>query len=174
MNEQEQPKNWYQRWLHEREEKRIQHKQEEEEKDRLIEKLIMQTGYYREKVIVCKKPLSKEMKQAYVGLGGIVIIIFLIIGFIVEASIHSGDGNKVEAWFLAENDVKNTLNSPSSASFPGYDDSYVSDMGNNRYIVRAYVDADNAFGAKLRQNIYVDLTITGDQTDTVNQITISN
>ena len=41
------------------------------------------------------------------------------------------------------------LKSPSSADFPAFDPSYVT-QGSPQYLVSAYVDADNSFGASIR------------------------
>jgi len=47
--------------------------------------------------------------------------------------------------------VKVRLTYPNDAKFPWYSDS-VEHLGDNRYRVRSHVDAQNAFGAKMRRN----------------------
>jgi hypothetical protein len=58
--------------------------------------------------------------------------------------------------------VKDTLKAPSSADFPSYGDDGTSvtettnNMGYDSYTVSGYVDAENSFGAKLRQTWLCD------------------
>lgn len=66
-------------------------------------------------------------------------------------------------WALAKDVVKANLKSPSSAKFPfSYGDSDVSiTKSEDTYIVKAWVDAENSFGAKLRNNFTVTMTKSG-------------
>lgn len=57
--------------------------------------------------------------------------------------------------------VKNQLKAPSTAKFPWYDDSCVDSLGNSRYRVTSYVDAQNSFGAMLRSNYICELEYVG-------------
>ena len=56
--------------------------------------------------------------------------------------------------------VRDNLRSPSSADFPFFGRDAVA-MGNNAYVVRSYVDAENAFGAALRNDYVCQLRFTG-------------
>ncbi|MFH1732752.1 MAG: hypothetical protein ABIF82_14025 [Planctomycetota bacterium] len=62
-------------------------------------------------------------------------------------------GNKLEAFVAAQQFVEKRLLSPGSASF-GWQGSEecVTDLGDGRYEVKGWVDSDNAFGAKIRNN----------------------
>lgn len=66
-------------------------------------------------------------------------------------------------WSLAKDVVKSQLKSPSSAKFPfSYADEDVSIMkSGNTYTVKAWVDAENSFGAKLRSDFTVTITKSG-------------
>lgn len=64
---------------------------------------------------------------------------------------RSGDALTNMAFIICKDFVKARLRAPASADFPFMDfESKV--IGTNEYSVRSYVDAQNAFGAQLRQN----------------------
>jgi hypothetical protein len=69
-------------------------------------------------------------------------------------------GKEKDAWICAQNVVENNLKSPSTAEFPWYDEEYVTYLGNERYQITAYVEADNSFGAHIKSNFIVTLTLT--------------
>ena len=57
----------------------------------------------------------------------------------------------IEAYIVCEQHVKSRLRSPGSADFPFFGGSeHTTSAGNGRYVVRSYVDAQNAFGGLLR------------------------
>lgn len=60
--------------------------------------------------------------------------------------------NLILARNVAEDLVKRQLKSPSSARFGGYNDSFVLLLADCRFEVRSWVEAQNSFGAQLRQN----------------------
>jgi len=61
---------------------------------------------------------------------------------------HSASG----AYVMCQDFVEKRLRAPSTADFPwGYSD-YVTDLGGGKYRVRAYVDAENAFGGTVRNS----------------------
>jgi len=72
-----------------------------------------------------------------------------------EQTLHE---NKIEMWVAAQGFVKRSLRAPSTASFGSVfgeyqdPDSCVTDLGGRRYRVRGWVDAENAFGAKVRSD----------------------
>jgi hypothetical protein len=53
------------------------------------------------------------------------------------------------------------LKAPSTADFPWYDEDNVQDEGNGRFVVSSYVDAENAFGAKIRVFFYCEVQYEG-------------
>ena len=63
--------------------------------------------------------------------------------------------------------VKDNLKSPSSADFGGvfgdYQDPYqiVTDLGEGKFRVQAWVDAQNSFGAKIRNRFVCELEYVG-------------
>ncbi len=70
-------------------------------------------------------------------------------------------GDPLDAWIMAERLVTERLKAPSTADFPSYDQSYVQYLGNDRYCISAYVDAQNGFGAKLRTDFVVIVNLRG-------------
>jgi hypothetical protein len=55
------------------------------------------------------------------------------------------------AYYAAEENIKNQLKAPSTAEFAGYNKSVVTKVGpGDTFKIESYVDAQNSFGAKLR------------------------
>jgi hypothetical protein len=75
--------------------------------------------------------------------------------------------DKIGAWVMAQQFVKDGLKSPGSADFGSVFGEYqkaddcVTDLGDGKYQVRGWVDAQNAFGATLRSNFTVTLKYVG-------------
>jgi hypothetical protein len=67
--------------------------------------------------------------------------------------------DKTTAFVMSQSFVKKRLRAPATADFPWSGDSEVSIkyLGDCTHEVRAYVDAQNAFGAKIRSRYYVKL-----------------
>lgn len=78
-----------------------------------------------------------------------------------SSSVYASDSDKISAWTCAEKLVKDNLKAPSTADFPWYSEEYITPMGNNRFMVNSYVDAENGFGAKIRSNFSVEIILTG-------------
>lgn len=65
-----------------------------------------------------------------------------------------------EAWTCAKKIVKDSLKSPSTAKFCSFTECKVTHLGNGEYKVTGWVEAQNSFGATLRQNFVVTYTAT--------------
>jgi uncharacterized membrane protein YvbJ len=105
-------------------------------------------------------------RKANFKIAGVVIIIALLIfGCIFCFTQLNGNAR---AWRAATNAVQSELKSPSTASFPKYNDSYVVDNGDGTYTVSSYVDAENSFGAEIRS----DWSCTVDSNKNVSNIVI--
>lgn len=72
------------------------------------------------------------------------------------------NADKESAWIFAKDAVKENLKAPSTAKFPLYDESYITVLENGSYIVNSYVDAENSYGAKIRTEFSVKITIKGE------------
>jgi flagellar basal body-associated protein FliL len=90
--------------------------------------------------------------------GGLLLASILIV---VAAMYNSGDfspdawktrDNSAAAYVMMQDFVKDRLKAPASARFPGDDDRGVHIYGsdNQKYLVSGYVDAQNSFGALVR------------------------
>jgi hypothetical protein len=60
------------------------------------------------------------------------------------------DPGPIEAFVMSQEFVKRALKAPSTAEFPWYEDGFVTRLGDGRFRVSAYLDAQNSFGAQLR------------------------
>jgi hypothetical protein len=93
----------------------------------------------------------KEQKKSAIKIGFIIVTIFVILGFGIFSGINSNHGNNSDfkAFIAAQEAVKVSLKSPSTAKFASFDTSDVIDMG-DKYRINSYVDAENSYGAKVR------------------------
>lgn len=73
---------------------------------------------------------------------------------------ESNANRETDAWICAKKCVQDNLKTPSTADFPSYSKSYVSFLGNSKYKISAYVDAENGFGAMIRSDFTVTLELT--------------
>jgi len=100
----------------------------------------------------------------------------LVVVALVTLAIGSSDGggtsssrapDKIDAWVMAQQFVKDRLKSPSTADFGGIfgdyqdPDKVVTDLGGGKFRVRAWVDAQNAFGATVRTRFILELEYVG-------------
>lgn len=87
--------------------------------------------------------------------------------------------DKIAAWTMTQQFVKERLKAPGTASFGSVFGDYqdpdkcVTDLGGWRFAVVGWVDAENAFGAKLRSNFKVTLRYTGNDKWQLEKIDIS-
>ena len=122
-----------------------------------------------------------------IGLFGLLLILILTI-FTVSSSKntpqneHNTTSNKTtkdsyghdrfDAIVVAEKIVKDNLKSPSTAKFCGNSDYTVTCSGNT-WTVKGYVDAQNSFGATLRNNFTVKFTFISSDRYTIDSCNIS-
>jgi hypothetical protein len=117
-----------------------------------------------------KKPMT-EGDQVATGCG-----VFVLIGICFMIWLSSGtpgcaggsssrpspsSDDALTAWTMAQSFVERHLKAPSTAKYPwGYSDR-VKSLGGGRYLVNAYVDSQNSFGAQLRSNFTATLRHAG-------------
>ena len=98
---------------------------------------------------------QKKSQAGCIGcLGAVVLIVavFVAINALNSKKDGSRQGDHATMAFIQCKDfVKARLKAPASADFPFLDYSSAN-TGNETYVVRSYVDAQNAFGAKIRSN----------------------
>ena len=69
-----------------------------------------------------------------------------------------------------KDDITPTLTSPSSASWQSAFTVTTTNLGNQNWQISGYLDADNAFGAKIRSYFTCDVTAQNPQTWTVTSV----
>ncbi len=109
------------------------------------------------------------------------IVYFAIIALFFIILISGGDDNvsttqppeitDSKVYVTARNYVENVLKSPSTADFPLLDYRFF-DLGNQKYKIVSYVDAQNSFGAQVRTNYSVTLSHNGGDWADINNWTL--
>ena len=74
--------------------------------------------------------------------------------------IEYGDPHFDDVWVCTLDLVQSYLKSPRSAKFCKHYEADVTYLGNNEYMVIGYVDAQNSFGAMIRNNFVATFTLT--------------
>ena len=96
----------------------------------------------------------------------VAIIMAVVLGQMDKKIKGYSEEDRADAWVCAQDVVKKNLKSPSSAEFCLMSEASIyyngEDGGGLRYTVSGYVDAQNSFGATIRQNFTVNLTVTKD------------
>ena len=93
------------------------------------------------------------MQQLYKHVfSGILLVALCILALGCSCDIGKSGPDKVGAFVMSKEFVIKRLKAPSTADFPWYDESFVTDLGGGEFRVSAYVDAQNSFGAKIRSN----------------------
>ena len=73
----------------------------------------------------------------------------------------SSEGNEYMAWAMCQQFVETRLAAPSTAKFPSYTGKFTSSLGGGRFRFNAYVDAQNVFGAMVRNNFVCTIESLG-------------
>lgn len=79
--------------------------------------------------------------------------------------------DKSDAWIAATDVVESKLKSPSTADFCRSSDATITRSGNT-WTISGYVDAQNSFGATIRNNFTVKVTFTSKNNYTIDQCNI--
>lgn len=80
---------------------------------------------------------------------------------IADAGVSNPDFARI-AFVISKTFVKQNLKSPTSAEFP-FSEYTFSNVKDNTVTIRSYVDAQNEFGAKIRNTYVIVLKLTGDE-----------
>lgn len=62
-------------------------------------------------------------------------------------------------WVMTQDVIQSQLKSPSSAIFPDQPQVVIDDLGNNKFEISGYVEAENSFGASIKTPFTVTLTV---------------
>lgn len=116
---------------------------------------------------------AQEKKGGISGGVGCFVIVIVIFFFIIagkDAAQKASDPPKdiptaAGAYYISQEFVKKQLKAPSTAEFPSSSDQDVSiaEVSKGTYKVRAYVDAQNTFGAKIRNRYVCVVKYEGNQ-----------
>jgi hypothetical protein len=108
-------------------------------------------------------------EQSKTGMGCAVVIL-IAIGIWIFSSLgggssdggNSGGLSEVAAYTACQEFVEDRLVAPSTAKFGGGPSQVTDSLGGSRYEVATYVDAENSFGAMIRNNFTCVVERTGD------------
>lgn len=95
--------------------------------------------------------------------GCLILLAMIVIIMIILISGNSKETDEMdksnEAWVCAQMKIKEMLKSPKSAEFEfGGATKSTKAIGNEKYEIKSYVDAENSFGAKIRSNFECTVT----------------
>jgi hypothetical protein len=96
----------------------------------------------------------------------LIIIVFICIvlsmsGSLAESRATATPDPKSEAWYTCRGFIEDRLKAPSTAKFQTRSTGAVTDLGNGSYSMIIWVDAENSFGAMLRNNYYCEIKLDG-------------
>lgn len=119
------------------------------------------------------KPKKELHKQWWVWAIMVVSVIILVAlsGSSDSSSAPSNQDLSTTAYSISQEFVRQTLKAPSTASFPLYDTAS-KNLGSQTYRIDSYVDAENSYGAKLRNDWEATLTYNGGQPDDIRNWTL--
>lgn len=80
--------------------------------------------------------------------------------------------DEYDAWTAATDVVKSNLKAPSTAEFCSKSSASIEQHGST-WTIKGYVDAENSFGAKLRNNFTVIITFTSSTEYTIDECSIT-
>jgi hypothetical protein len=97
------------------------------------------------------KAKNKKIRNIVLTALGFVVFIFIATNIDKKKEVVNKASSE-DAYYISQQFVEDRLKAPASAEFPRFSNSKVSVSctGNDKYIVRAYVDAQNSFGALIR------------------------
>lgn len=160
----------YENQLKEDQEKEVIGKKEEIEKE---EKMRAEARAKAEEEIKERKK-KEEMEKA--GMGFLALLIIVVAMVIIFSIVGNGKieepvdwrdkDNSIAAYVMMERFVKQNLYTPATADFPGIWDGqkdHVEYLGNQKYLISSYVDAENRFGAKIRTYFKGVIQQTGEE-----------
>lgn len=106
---------------------------------------------------------------------GLSVATVLTAGLLATLTACGGNGAPLEqsSAVMCEGFVKKRLKSPGSAEFSGVSDTKIKTISNKkpwRYLVTGYVDSQNSFGAKVRNNYTCDISTKDDDTWTLGRM----
>jgi hypothetical protein len=91
---------------------------------------------------------------------GLLVVVALIVLVVVFGG-GTTEGDPISAHLMCRQFVTNRLKAPATAEFASYNADAITKLTEGRYVVRSYVDAQNAFGANVRTQYACTVTWQG-------------
>lgn len=95
------------------------------------------------------------------------IVAAAVVGIVVISSLTANQGTRpidaVDAQVNCEGRIRKMLKAPSTAEFAPFREQNIVGTGSGPYAVTGYVDAQNSFGVRLRNNYTCTVEFKGDQ-----------
>ena len=119
---------------------------------------------------------SKKM-QTSILITIIFVVVALVFNPLFSMDVYFDDGlpdptSKEDVWYVALNIVSQKLKAPSTAQFCRMSQGTITQSGDT-WTIKGYVDAENSFGATLRNNFTVVITFTSDTKYTIDECSIT-
>lgn len=96
----------------------------------------------------------------------VIIIIMILVSGAGSSSSKSNTPQDLssDAWYICQDFIKDKLKAPSTAEFEVRNKNHIIDEGDNTFTITMNVDAENSFGAMIRDTFYCRVHYTtGDQ-----------
>lgn len=112
--------------------------------------------------------IKKPKVKTYIIVLVSVLTVFSVIGIAIAIVSNSGKGvpDKANAVVIAEQEVRKVLKSPSTATFSQMSETTVTQNGDT-WTIRGWVDAQNSFGATMRNNYTVVIKFSGNSYEVI-------
>lgn len=129
-----------------------------------IAKWLLPVAFVVALTLVARRKLSVALGVVGKVVG--VAIVFFFFTLIIRGcesvlTTSSRTPDRIEALTMAQQFVRDALPTPSTAKFPWPSEHDVEDLGQGRWKVISYVDAENVFGARVRTHYAVVIQHTG-------------
>jgi len=111
------------------------------------------------------KPVEKKKGSPLIGCLSLIVIVIAVISIISSLGGDSEpkpEHDEAAAAIRAQYYVQEQLKSPGSAKFAPGGQQMVLHLGDGRYLVEAWVDSQNSFGALIRTEYSCNLKYIGD------------
>ncbi|MFW6016947.1 MAG: hypothetical protein ACOCRK_10960 [bacterium] len=105
---------------------------------------------------------TKDIKLNIISIIVLIIFVFLAVGSTDDNDSNSSP-NKIEAMTMAQTFLEDRLKAPATADYPWESsDDVVTELADDKFRYRSYVDAENSFGAKVRTQFDIVVQYVGD------------
>ncbi|WP_080902925.1 hypothetical protein [Parabacteroides sp. Marseille-P3160] len=116
--------------------------------------------------------LSDNKKTGIIALVGLSLVILAIVYSGDDNNDHNNELSKYTAYNISQDFVKRFLKTPATAKFPSFQDITVQNTSENTFIVKAYVDSQNLFGALVRNDYLATVSRQSPNSDTWNLVSL--